>query len=461
MFLGHGSRTINAPFGDSHDGRNAAVWASGSQSLRDQGPIASRLGTRSPETGVYANHPPLIYLETALAELVGFGTRAATRAPAWLGALALLVLMGGLLRESGLGSTAAGIAVLLMATTPMFLVYGTMLDTPMTSLPFGVGLLLLWERARRGDNVRPVLAGGLAVLAVLAGWQSLLLSAAIGGWAAIRVMRGAERRRVDLAFVGGGLVGGLLLLLWLLWALGGTLRPLLDQFQFRTGQPASVGIMALLEVQRGDVLAMFGVVALLGVGGLVLAFRDPRLRGVAALATAVTFPYPFLFRSGAANHEYWNYWFLLPLAVGLAVGVETLLRYWASRGRQELVLVLSAAGLGALLALTAWSAPGGGEWLKISGYRAAIATTEAKLAPQQREAWFAGAIGEPAAWLSLATGRPAVAVPQSRYEALAGSRPADMVLVGEVRCVAGDDDRTYGFRTAESLLDWPPVVQPC
>jgi hypothetical protein len=43
LFLGHGSRTINAPFGDSHDGRNAAVWASGSQSLRDEGPIASRL----------------------------------------------------------------------------------------------------------------------------------------------------------------------------------------------------------------------------------------------------------------------------------------------------------------------------------------------------------------------------------------------------------------------------------
>lgn len=60
LFLGFGSRTISAPFGESHDGRNAWVWSSGSLSLRMDGPVTSRLGTRSPVTGVYVNHPPLI-----------------------------------------------------------------------------------------------------------------------------------------------------------------------------------------------------------------------------------------------------------------------------------------------------------------------------------------------------------------------------------------------------------------
>ncbi len=35
------------PFGDSHDGRIVGVWAERSRSLREQGPVASRLGTRT------------------------------------------------------------------------------------------------------------------------------------------------------------------------------------------------------------------------------------------------------------------------------------------------------------------------------------------------------------------------------------------------------------------------------
>jgi len=71
LFLGFSARVIPAPFGESHDGRNAGVWASGSRSLIQRGPVASRLGTRSPENGVYANHPPLLYIETALFQVVG------------------------------------------------------------------------------------------------------------------------------------------------------------------------------------------------------------------------------------------------------------------------------------------------------------------------------------------------------------------------------------------------------
>jgi hypothetical protein len=154
LFLTHGWSTIGAELGDSHDGRNAAVWSLGSKSLREVGPVESRLGTRTALGGTYANHPPLIYLETTLAEVVGGPARAATRAPAWLGSLATIVLLTILLRDAGLGMVSAAVGVAAVAITPMFLVYGTMLDTPVTSLPFGIGLLLVAQRLRLSPDPR-------------------------------------------------------------------------------------------------------------------------------------------------------------------------------------------------------------------------------------------------------------------------------------------------------------------
>ncbi len=462
LFLVHGSRTIAAPFGDSHDGRNAGVWAAGSRALREHGPITSRLGTRSAEGGVYANHPPLIYLETAVAEWLGHGTRASTRAPAWLGSVVALALLARLLGERSVRPNAVGVAVLLAATTPMFLVYGTMLDTPVSSLPFGVALLLEWERARAGGSVRPACAAGLAALAVLAGWQALLLSVAVGGWAILRVARGRGRRVVELGFVAGALTGAALLLAWLLWAFGGTLRPLVDQFVFRTGgstHPVAFG--SVLSAERRDESAMFGVAGLLALAGIVVALRSPVTRGLAALALAVTVPYPIVFRSGTVNHNYWGYWFLLPVAVGLGAGAEAALRGWRSRGHQESAAVLAVAGMGVLLVVVAWVAPLGAESMKLNGYRAGEAAMHARLGPVQREAWYSGAVGVPPSWLSLAARRPAVDLSPSRYVELAGSEPADLVLVGEVGCLAGADQRTYVLRTVGSLLDRPPAFAPC
>ena len=461
VFLGYGLRTITAPFGDSHDGRNAGVWAAGSRSLREAGPWESRLGTHSPENEVYANHPPLIYVETALAEVVGRGTTAATRAPAWIGSLLVIVLLAELLRERGLRPAAVGSAVLLTVATPMFLVYGTMLDTPVASLPFAIGLLVLWERARRRDRVHPGWAGAASALAVLAGWQSLMLAVLVGGWALIRARRGTVERAA-LGFPLGVVAGGGLLLAWLLWAFGGTLGPLVDQFLFRTGGTATdVSVGEVLANERGDVIMMFGPLALLAVAGLVAAIRDIRTRGVAGLALAVALPYPLVFRAGAVNHDYWMYWLLLPIAVGLAAGADLLLARWRARGRREVVPVLGAAAMAAVLVAAAAVVPPPPEARKLRGFRAGRVLEGATLAAGQQTALYAGAVGEPATWLAWATGRLTELVPASRYEAVARVRPADLVLVGEVRCVAGADHRSYELRPAASLLVRAPVVRPC
>lgn len=461
LFMGHGLRTIGAPFGDSHDGRNAGVWAAGSRSLRESGPAASRLGTHSPENGVYANHPPLLYVETAVAEAVGLGSRAATRAPAWLGSLAVLVLLGMLLRERGLRATAVGVALLLAAATPMFLVYGTMLDTPVTSLPFGAGLLLLWERARRGDRVHPIRVGVVAALAVLAGWQSLALAFLVGGWALVRVLR-RTGGRAELGFTVGAAAGGALLLAWLLWAFGGTLRPLLDQFLFRTGRSgAGVTLGEVFAGERRDLLTMFGPIALLAGAGVLAGLRNARTRGLVGLALAVTLPYPFVFRAAAVNHDYWGYWLLLPVAVGLAAGADVLLRWWAAWERPQIVPILGASLVAALLVGGAVAAPATAEVRKLRGFSAAQPLEGRSLPEGQPVARYAGAVGEPATWLGWATGRRAELVPASQYEAVARAAPAELVLMGEVRCVAGADHRSYELRPASSLLDRPPVIRPC
>lgn len=461
LFLAHGSRTLNAPFGDSHDGRNAAVWATGSKAIRQDGPVRSRLGTLH-EQGVYANHPPLIYVETAVAEVLGGATPASTRAPAWLGSLALLLLVARLLVDRGLRPAAAGVAVVLLATTQMFLVYGTMLDTPIISLPFGAGLLVVWERGRRGRSVRPWCAATLSLLAVLAGWQSLLLAGIVGGWAVVRLVRRSGDRQVDLAFAGGALAGGVLLLGWLLWAFGGTLSPLLEQFLFRTGHSTEpVRLESAVTATLRDGMAMIGVLGLVALAGAALALRDRRTRGVMALALAVTVPYPLLFKAGVVNHDYWDYWLLLPLAIGLGVIAEAVLSHWATRPRRKAAFLLSVAGLGASLTICSWVAPSVPEARKISGFAVIEATRAPQLGPGQVTSWYAGTVGSPASWLALATGRAAVAVRGGELDVLARSRPTDVVLVGDSRCRNGRNERTYGFRPASSLVELPPVIESC
>ncbi|MGI8777617.1 MAG: hypothetical protein ACR2LJ_09595 [Acidimicrobiales bacterium] len=461
LFLGFAARTIPAPFGDSHDGRNAGVWASGGRSLLERGSIESRLGTRSPENGVYANHPPLLYVETALFEAVGGRSATTIRAPAWLGSLATLALLTALLLQRGLRPAAVGAAVVLVAATPMLLVYGSMLDTPVTSLPFGLAVLLVWERARIGKRVPWPLASGLTAVAVLAGWQSLLLAALVGGWALVRLLRRSDRRTVDAAFVGGAVVGGLLLVGWLLWAFGGTLGPLLSQFRRRSGQDSPIRLDVLVGFVRQDTASMFGLAALLGVVGLVVAFADRRTRGLAAVAISVTLPYALVFRNAMMNHDYWNFWFLVPMAVGLAAAFDRLLRVRGATPWRDVAVGTVAALFAFLLTVGLATRPDGSEWATLEGRRAGTAALSQRLDPGQLSAWYTGAVGKPAAWLGLATGRPAVVVPVADLAALAAAYPHDLVLVGRMRCVNGGPRIAYGFEKAVVVVARPPEIDRC
>ncbi len=462
LFVGYGGRTIAAPFGDSHDGRNAGVWAAGSRSIRDQGPVRSRLGGDSPENGVYAHHPPLLFVETAIAETVGGGSPAASRAPAWLGSLAVVALLGALLTVRGFRLAAAGAAVALVVATPMFLVYGTMLDTPVTSLPFGLGLLLVWERARQGRRTHPAAAAVLSALAVLAGWQALLVAAVVGGWALTRLALGRGRRTLNVAFAGGALAGAVALLAWFWWATGGSLGVLSEQLRVRTGQGGAPGsLLDLLRNQRQVVVTMFGaVVVLLALPGLVVALAGRRTRALAVVSLMVTVPYTLALRDGTLNHDYWNFWFVLPLAVGLAAGADRILALRPPAGPGA-ALAAGAGVLGSVLAIGTVARPPAAAWAIHSGVSAGSVAGRAHLGPGQESAWYAGAVGQPATWWGYAMRKPAVKVPADELELLAADRPDDVVMFGELRCIGGEPKVSYGVESARELALEPPVVSRC
>ncbi|MDQ6797288.1 MAG: hypothetical protein M3011_04555, partial [Actinomycetota bacterium] len=79
----------------------------------------------------------------------------------------------------------------------------------------------------------------------------------------------------------------------------------------------------------------------------------------------------------------------------------------------------------------------------------------------QEAAWYAGAIGEPAGWLALATRRPAVMVTGSDLAALSAAHPQDLVMVGRTHCIDGDPYRSYAFETPADVVARPPAVGNC
>ena len=159
VFLIVASGQITARFGDSDEGINGAVWAYNAASLRTDGVMASRLGRQRSDGTLYASHPPLIVVETAVTQALGGGRPWSSRAPAWLGSLAALGLLYYLCLDAGFDPLVAGGAVALTGLTPMLITYGSMLDTPVTELPFAIAVLICWYRDWRGERTRLALPG--------------------------------------------------------------------------------------------------------------------------------------------------------------------------------------------------------------------------------------------------------------------------------------------------------------
>lgn len=330
----HVSPWVTKGFGYSADGYNGAMWSLGARGTVED-PIGNRLGGVQPSGYRYANHPPLLVWITTVTSAASDERPVALRAPALAASLAALVLLAAVLRDAGLDALDVAGGLALAGTSAMFLTYGAMLDTPVLSLPFGLGAIWAAQRSWQGrPPPRPVLvAAGL--LAALVGWQALL--AAGTATALALVGPSADGRRAARALGAGTAAGLAITLAWIAWVKG-TLLALGDQATYRTG----FGLSDWYGRQESHLGDLYGPVLLaIAATGLVVALvarpeparptgDGPALgawagvRPLAGVVGAVVVGYTLAFRQASAAHDYWTYWGVALLAVAAAALVHAI-----------------------------------------------------------------------------------------------------------------------------------------
>lgn len=323
---------IGDPFAVGHEGFNAAVWSTGARAISERGWLASQFGGHALGQD-YANHPPLTYLVAWAARAVLGHDERAVRI-VMLGASSIgIVLLYVLVRQWGLRPAAAAAGVIVAGATPMFLYYGTMLDSWILGMPLVVGLLVAMSTERR----RPRTVAVLAALVALCCWQGVIVM----GCAFVAARRSPRLRRDVWWMVAGAAVGTVVTWAWIAWVYAG-IGPAIDQFRSRSADP--VGISSWLNRQLTFGVDTFRYALVLLPVALWCALRRREGRELALVLVVAAAIYPLVFRQGAYIHDYWNYFVLLPLAYGSAIAAD-----WLLARRREIVglaaVVLAAYGV--------------------------------------------------------------------------------------------------------------------
>jgi 4-amino-4-deoxy-L-arabinose transferase-like glycosyltransferase len=437
-FLIYAAPQLGAPFGESHDGLNGAVWANGSRQLRDVGPIDSAFGGRRPDGDSYAHHPPAIYSATALAEGIGGEGPWSTRAPAWLATLLSIPLLWVILRRLRIAPIPALVGTAVATTTPMLFVYGGMLDTPIVAFPLGLAVFLVWIRSWDGDSINPKLVGLLALIACLTAWQAMFavgLAALSLGWRA-RQDRGGWA--VPVAFGVGGALGALVTVVWSIWASGST-STLVDQFLGRSGSEGGATWIGMASHQWTWLLQLLGV-AFIGLVLCVLApFWEHGVRRAAAVGSlVVVFGYSVLLHSGAYVHQYWNYWVILPVAIGAGLGADAAMRAARVRGSSAIAATVTVVVLGLIVVASARLLPSPDRTMMSDGDVPARLLQSIPRPADQDAIHYIGGIYAPEPWLTYLTGLPASPMPDRNELAIQAADRPDALVLSSNSCLSDD-----------------------
>lgn len=424
---------VTGPFGNSDEGLDSSVWAMCTRALRDD-PIGSALGGRRTDGVSYANHPPLLCLTGAATETLAGEEEWATRAPAWLATLALVPLTYLMLRRLRFEPFLATAGTLVGLGTPMIVTYGTMLDTPVVALPFAaaVAASLAGEWAAGDDPPRPWPVAGtaaLALLAGLAGWQAGLLAllggAAVGLW-------GPTRSRA-IPYLAGAVVGLGLSLAWAAWTYG-TLTDLVDKLSYRSG--GTIGLADSLSFQLDWIRILLGA-STLGLVACAAAVTDRAVRPLALLLLATAATWSVVLHGGAGGHQFWNYFTVLPAALGGAWALGALARQVDRSGSLPVRGPTLALGLAAALAVLQVTGTTLGERLIDDGLAAGTALEELDVPDGATELAVVGDEVRVYAIVAYYTGLVPRDVPdRADLEAIAAADPTRPVLV--VRPCSGE-----------------------
>lgn len=315
---------LAAPLADSDEGINAAVWGAGSRALREVGPLESRLGGVRVDGTRYATHPPLLVLATAATESVAGEQPWSTRAPAWLASLASIGVLYLLARELTPGPVTAACATVAGSAGHMLFVYGGMLDTMVVAFPLAIAVILVWYRTWTDRPPPWWVPWVLASAASLASWQAVLLAGLCGLSTVARWRHRPSAGREAVPFFGGAAIGVVATLAWGYWVYG-SLSVLEDKLVRRSGSADAVSVPDVISFQLPWLGQLLGV-GLLAWIACAVSLRDPRFRPLAALSLTSVLLYAALLREGAAGHQYWLYWGILPAVIGWSYVVDGVAR---------------------------------------------------------------------------------------------------------------------------------------
>ena len=164
----------------------------------------------------------------------------------------------------------------------------------------------------------------------------------------------------------------------------------------------------------------------IGLGACVAALWDRTMRALAAMSLGIVVLYAVAFRQAAAGHQYWNYWVLIPTAVGFAWAFERLrcdvparASWGVLAGACVLIGVLNMAVLD-------------DEALRYidEGHEVAEQLLDQTVPADQQGVPYIGQAYRPDAWIGYYTGLPAVALAnREQLDAVARRNPDEVTVV--------------------------------
>lgn len=429
LFLVVAMPRITGPIADSDEGINGAVWGYDSRSLRELGPIESRLGGHRIDDSLYASHPPLIVIETALGEQILGEHPWSTRLPAWAGVLASIVVLFALLRSLKLDPVLAAAATVATVGCNMVFVYGPMLDTMVVAFPFGLAVAMVWYRQWiRATEPAWWLVLLLGTVACLASWQATFLVGLCAVSTAARIRSDRQAVRRALPYVAAVIIGTVLSLAWARWTYG-SFEVMADKLGRRTGgEDVTIASMAAFQIPWLSQLLGLGFLAWVA---CAVSLRDARYRPIAGLSLATVIGYAVILKEGSGGHQFWNYWGLLPAAIGIAYVFEAIGRVLApsarsARGLRDAVLI----GAAVLVVVVNLTRPNQAGDLIQAGTVPYELVRDVTLAPGQTELPYLAEPHRPDDWLTyndLPTGAPLL--DEQALRDLAREHPDHVVLV--------------------------------
>jgi hypothetical protein len=264
--------------------------------------------------------------------------------------------------------------------------------------------------------------GALCAAAALAGWQAAVLAGLAGLVLAGRALRDRERSWTEaVPFLLGGAIGVALSLSWTRWVYG-DLATLGDKFFRRSGESGGTGLDDMVSFQVPWLLQLLGL-GIVGLASCVAALWDRRARALAGMSLGIVALYAIAFRQAAAGHQYWNYWALLPTAVGFAWAFGRISTEVPARARGA-VLAGACVVMGGMNLLVLDN-----EALRYvdDGREVAELVVASPYPADQEIAPYVGPPYRPDAWLAYYTGLPARQI--TSPDALDGLADDDVVVV--------------------------------